>query len=76
METEHIQLHTLFHKLKRTGDIMFKIENKKELSTNKCIRFPNDLLEQIKKQAKNNNITFSKFVILACEYALQNIDHK
>ncbi len=52
---------------------MFKIEIKKELSANKCIRFPNDLLEQIKKQAQDNNITFSKFVILACEYALDNI---
>ncbi len=55
---------------------MFKIEVKKELSTNKCIRFPNDLLEQIKKQAYKNNITFSKFVILACSYALKNMDDK
>ncbi len=55
---------------------MFKIENKKELSTNKCIRFPNILLKQINKQTKNNNITFSKFVILACEYALNNMDKK
>ncbi len=55
---------------------MFKIEIKKELSTNKCIRFPNDLLEQIKKQTRDNNVTFSKFVILACEYALQNINKK
>ncbi len=55
---------------------MFKIEIKKELSTNKCIRFPNNLLEQIKKQALNNNITFSKFVLLACEYAIDNMDKK
>ncbi len=55
---------------------MFKIENKKKLSTNKCIRFPNDLLEQITKQAQNNNITFSRFVILACKYALKNLDKK
>ncbi len=55
---------------------MFKIEIKKELSTNKCIRFPNDLLEQIKQQAQNNNITFSKFVILACSYAIDNIEKK
>ncbi len=54
---------------------MFKIEIKKELSINKCIRFPNNLLEQIKKQASDNKITFSKFVILACEYALKNIDN-
>ncbi len=55
---------------------MFKIESKKEIHTTKSIRFSNDLLNKINKQTKSNNITFSKFVILACEYALQNIDNK
>ncbi len=55
---------------------MFKIENKKEIHTTKSIRFSNDLLNKINKQIKSNNITFSRFVILACEYALQNIDNK
>ncbi len=55
---------------------MFKIENKKEIHTTKSIRFSNDLLNKINKQTRNNNITFSRFVILACEYALQNIDNK
>ncbi len=55
---------------------MFKIEIKKELSTNKCIRFPNELLNKINKQTKNNNITFSRFVILACEYAIENMNEK
>ncbi len=55
---------------------MFKIENKKEIHTTKSIRFSNDLLNKINKQAYDNNITFSKFVTLACEYALQNIEKK
>ncbi len=55
---------------------MFKIENKKENHTTKSIRFSNDLLNKINKQTRSNNITFSKFVILACEYALNNIDNK
>ncbi len=55
---------------------MFKIENKKENYTTKSIRFSNDLLNKINKQTKNHSITFSRFVILACEYALNNIDKK
>ncbi len=55
---------------------MFKIENKKEIHTTKSIRFSNDLINKINKQTKSNNITFSRFVILACEYALDNINKK
>ncbi len=55
---------------------MFKIENKKEIHTTKSIRFSNELLNKINKQTKSNNITFSKFVILACEYALNNLDNQ
>lgn len=52
----------------------FKIEEKqKEESTNKCIRFPKELIKKINK-ATNKKITFSKFVIDACEYALKNLD--
>ncbi len=55
---------------------MFKIDNKKETHTTKSIRFSNELLNKINKQTKSNNITFSKFVILACEYALNNLDNQ
>lgn len=54
----------------------FKIEEKsKEESTNKCIRFPKKLIKEINK-ATNNKITFSKFVIDACQFALDNIDNR
>ncbi len=55
---------------------MFKIENKKEMHTTKSIRFSNNLLDKIEKLSKTNNITFSQFVILACEYAIENINEK
>ncbi len=55
---------------------MFKISGYKEVHVTKSVRFSKDLLDKIQKQAKSNNITFSKFVILACEYALQNLDDK
>lgn len=54
----------------------FKIEEEvKEESTNKCIRFPKKLIKEINK-ATNNKITFSKFVIDACQFALDNIDNR
>ncbi len=52
----------------------FKIEEKiKEETNNKCIRFPKDLIKEINK-VTNKKITFSKFVIEACKYALDNLD--
>lgn len=52
----------------------FKIEeNKKEESTNKCIRFPKKLINEINK-AKGKNVNFSRFVIEACKYALDNME--
>ncbi len=51
----------------------FKIEEKKQETTNKCIRFPTYLIKEI-NNAKGNKVTFSKFVIEACSYALKNLD--
>lgn len=52
----------------------FKIEDKKKIEcTNKCIRFPKELINKINK-ATNKKITFSKFVIDACNFALDNMD--
>lgn len=41
---------------------------------NKVIRFPKDLVRKIEKEASKNKISFTKFVILACKYALDNMD--
>ncbi len=51
----------------------FKIEEKKNETTNKCIRFPSSLIKEINK-AKSNKVTFSRFVIEACNFALENIE--
>lgn len=51
---------------------MFKITKEEKIT--KCIRFPKYLIEQIKKETRKNNISFTKFVIEACIYALDNID--
>lgn len=53
---------------------MFKINNKKEEKMLKNIRFPKDLIKRIDKETKKNNISFTKFVIEACKFALNNME--
>ena len=48
-----------------------KIEHKE--SVNKCVRFPAKISAEIEKVANENNVSFSKFVIEACLYALEDI---
>lgn len=50
----------------------FKITKKE--TENKTIRFPLDLIERIEKAIRGQDTTFSRFVILACEYALENME--
>jgi len=42
-------------------------------TTNKCIRFPNDVIEQIENEIKGTGCTFSAFVIEAVRVALENL---
>lgn len=52
----------------------FQIKPNKKESENKTIRFPISLIEQIDNAIKDVDISFSGFVIQACEYALENMD--
>lgn len=52
----------------------FKINELKYESENKTIRFPSYLIDNIEKAIQGKNITFSKFVICACKYALDNLE--
>ena len=54
----------------------FQIKPYKKETENKTIRFPIKLIEDIEKAIKNKDVTFSRFVIQACEYALNNIEDK
>ncbi|MDP4133410.1 MAG: YlcI/YnfO family protein [Bacillota bacterium] len=42
-------------------------------TTNKCIRFPNDIIEEVETAIKNKNCTFTAFVIEAVRIALENL---
>lgn len=52
---------------------MFQIKPDKKETENKTIRFPIPLIEKIDDVIDKNNVTFSGFVIQACEYALENM---
>lgn len=54
----------------------FQIKPYKKETENKTIRFPIQLIEDIEEAIKNKDVTFSRFVIQACEYALNNIEGK
>ena len=54
----------------------FQIKPYKKETENKTIRFPIKLIEDIENAIKNKNVTFSRFVIQACEYALNDIEDK
>ncbi len=42
-------------------------------TTNKTIRFPNDVIEQVEHAIEGKNCTFSAFVIEAVRVALENL---
>ena len=43
-------------------------------TTNKTIRFPNDVIENVEKAIQGKDCTFSAFVIAAVKMALENIE--
>lgn len=50
---------------------MFEI--KKPSSSNKTIRMPDTLIEQLEKLAGEHDISFNQLVVQCCEYALKNM---
>lgn len=43
-------------------------------TTNKSIRFPNDIIEKVENAIKGKNCTFTAFVVEAVRVALENIE--
>ena len=42
-------------------------------TTNKCIRFPNDVIDDVEKFIKGKDCTFTAFVVEAVRVALENV---
>ena len=45
-------------------------------TTNKCIRFPNDIIEQVEREIQGKSCTFTAFVIEAVRVALENLNEE
>ncbi len=43
-------------------------------TTPKCIRLPNDLIEEVEKKIEKKECTFTAFVIEAIKYALKDLE--
>ena len=52
----------------------FRIQPDKKETENKTIRFPSELIARIEKTIIRHNVTFSGFVIQACNYALEHME--
>ena len=52
----------------------FQLKPNRKESENKTIRFPVELIDRIDKAIVNQDVSFSGFVIQACEYALNDMD--
>lgn len=45
-------------------------------TTNKCIRFPNNIIEQVENAIEGRDCTFTAFVIEAVRTALYNLEEE
>lgn len=54
----------------------FQLKTNRKETENKTIRFPLPLIERIEKVLEKQNVTFSSFVIQACEYALESLEEQ
>ena len=52
----------------------FRIKSDRKETENKTIRFPVKVIENIEKAIVGKDVSFSSFVIQACEYALKNME--
>lgn len=43
-------------------------------TTNKCIRFPNNVIEDVENAIKGQDCTFTAFVVEAVKVALENLE--
>ncbi|MBQ4361479.1 MAG: hypothetical protein II787_01025 [Lachnospiraceae bacterium] len=54
----------------------FQIKSDRKESENKTIRFPLPLIKRIEQVIKGKDVSFSGFVIQACEYALHHMNEE
>lgn len=52
----------------------FQIKPDRQETENKTVRFPVPLIDRIENAIQGQGVSFSGFVIQACEYALDNME--
>lgn len=52
----------------------FVLKSDRKETENKTVRFPLDLINRIEEAIIGKDVTFSGFVIQACEFALENME--
>ncbi len=52
----------------------FILKSDRKETENKTVRFPLDLIHRIEDAITGKDVTFSGFVIQACEFALENME--
>ena len=75
MLTIRIFCNIITKESRRGLSLGFKLRQDKKETENKTIRFPSPLIERIEEAIQGKNVSFSSFVIQACEYALRDMDH-
>ena len=60
--------------LQEVMQMAFQLKPNKKETENKTIRFPIPLIDRIDKVLENQDVTFSSFVLQACEYALDSME--
>ncbi len=45
-------------------------------TTNKCIRFPNNIIDNVEKAIEGKDCTFTAFVVEAVRVALENLEEQ
>ena len=53
-----------------------QIRSDKKETENKTVRFPVDLLARIEEVMREKEVSFSGFVLQACEYVLDELDEE
>ncbi len=77
MHHYNAKCNTFLSQICITGCIMAKFKIPKPPgSTNKSIRFPNELIEAVEEAIRGTDCTFSAFVVEAVRVALENLEEE
>lgn len=54
---------------------MIQIKSDRKETVNKTVRFPMDMIKRIERVMSEKDVSFSGFILQACEYVLDEIEN-